>query len=178
MKKLIYHVATTLDGFIARLDHSIGGFITEGDHVGDYLDSLKSDYDTVLMGRRTYEFGFQFGVTDPYPLMRQYVISRTMSQSPNANVFLISEKLTEFVADLKKEDGKSIYLCGGAELASTLLLSELIDEIIIKLNPVVFGAGLPLFSGPVSLTPLKLMSSKVYESGVLRLQYAVKSALS
>jgi len=47
-RKLKYHVACTVDGFVA-----------EGEHVTDYLASLKSDYDIVLMGRRTYEFGFQ-----------------------------------------------------------------------------------------------------------------------
>ena len=70
MRKIKYHVATTLDGFIARRDHTVGGFVEAGEHVTDYLDSLKNDYDVVLMGRRTYEFGFQFGVTDPYSWMK------------------------------------------------------------------------------------------------------------
>ena len=73
MRKLKYHVASTVDGFIAHEDHSIDGFVSEGEHVIDYLESLKNDYDIVLMGRRTYEFGFQFGVTNPYPWMKQYV---------------------------------------------------------------------------------------------------------
>ena len=67
MRKLKYHVASTVDGFIAHEDHSIDGFVSEGEHVIDYLESLKHDYDIVLMGRRTYEFGFQFGVTSPIP---------------------------------------------------------------------------------------------------------------
>lgn len=57
MKKLKYHVACTVDGFIAHSDHSISGFVSEGAHVDDYLNSLRSDYDSVLMGRRTYEYG-------------------------------------------------------------------------------------------------------------------------
>jgi dihydrofolate reductase len=64
-RKLKYHVACTVDGFIAHDDHTIEGFVAEGEHVADYLASLKSDYDIVLMGRSTYEFGFQFGVTNP-----------------------------------------------------------------------------------------------------------------
>jgi len=55
MRKLIYHVGTTLDNFICQEDGSIGGFLAEGDHIADYLDSLKH-YDTVLMGKSTYEF--------------------------------------------------------------------------------------------------------------------------
>jgi hypothetical protein len=53
MRKLKYHVASTVDGFIAHEDHSIDGFVSEGEHVIDYLESLKNDYDIVLMGRRT-----------------------------------------------------------------------------------------------------------------------------
>lgn len=174
MKKLKYHVATTLDGFIAHLAHTIDGFVAEGGHVIDYLDSLKKDYDTVLMGRRTYEFGFQFGVTNPYPWMNQYVISRTMQRSPDENVCLVSENIIEFVLKQKEKKGKSIYLCGGSELASALFAEGLIDEVIVKLNPVVFGSGIPLFSERIIQTDLKLIHNKAYESGVLLLHYAIQ----
>ena len=120
MRKLKYHVASTVDGFIAHEDHSIDGFVSEGEHVIDYLESLKHDYDIVLMGRRTYEFGFQFGVTNPYPWMKQYVFSRTMERSPDPNVELVSKEITGFVEGLKKGAGKDIYLCGGADLAGKL----------------------------------------------------------
>ena len=78
MRKLKYHVATTLDGFIAHQDHTVAGFVDEGENVADYFNSLKNDYDVVLMGRRTYEFGFQLGMTVRYPWMKQYVLLRTM----------------------------------------------------------------------------------------------------
>lgn len=174
MRKLKYHVATTLDGFIAHQDHSVGGFVDEGEHVIDYLNSLKNDYDVVLMGRRTYEFGFQFGVTDPYPWMKQYVLSRTMEKSPDPNVELVSEKVIDLVQSLKKGDGKDIYLCGGGELATALLEEGLIDEIVLKVNPVLFGTGVPLFSKTIQQTRLELISSKTYENGVLLLEYRVK----
>jgi dihydrofolate reductase len=175
MREIKYHVACTVDGFIAHEDHTVEGFLAEGDHVTDYLASLKSDYDIVLMGRRTYEFGFQYGVTNPYPWLKQYVLSRTMEESPDPNVELVSEKIIEFVRGLKEGEGKGIYLCGGAKLATTLLAEDLIDEIILKLNPVLFGTGLPLFAGPIKQTDLELISSKVYESGVLLLHYRVVS---
>ncbi len=174
MRKLKYHVAATIDGFIAHEDHSIDGFLPEGDHVTDYLESLKTDYDIVLMGRRTYEFGFQYGVTNPYPWLKQYVLSRSMASSPDANVELISDNILEFVRELKNGDGKDIYLCGGAELATTLFRENLLDEIILKLNPVVFGTGLPLFSGAIKTTSLELISNKIYNNGVALLHYQVK----
>jgi len=174
MRKLKYHVASTLDGFIAHQDHTIDGFIGEGEHVTDYLQSLKNDYGVVLMGRRTYEFGLQFGVTNPYPWMKQYVISRTMKGIPDPNVELIAGDVVDFVKELKAETGKSIYLCGGASLAAALFVADLVDEIILKLNPVLFGSGIPLFSGTIKQTEMELTDSKIYGSGVVLLQYRVK----
>ncbi|HKG21516.1 MAG TPA: dihydrofolate reductase family protein [Blastocatellia bacterium] len=174
MRQLIYHVACTVDGFIAHRDHTVEGFLSEGGHVADYLESLKNDYDIVLMGRRTYEFGFQYGVTNPYPWMKQYVLSRSMKESPDPNVELVSEDFMDFVRELKKGTGKDIYLCGGSELAGSLLAEGLIDEVILKLNPVLFGSGLPIFSEASGQVGLELAGSKVYESGVLLLRYRVK----
>ena len=81
MRALKYHVATSLDGFIARPEGSFDGFLQEGDFVTDYVDSW-AGYDTVLMGRRTYDVGLKVGVTNPYPALRTYVVSRTLSPSP------------------------------------------------------------------------------------------------
>jgi dihydrofolate reductase len=173
MRKLKYHVASTLDGFIAHEDHTVDGFVAEGEHATDYLASLKSDYDIVLMGRRTYEFGFQYGVTNPYPWLKQYVFSGSMKSSPDTNVELISGDVVEFTRNLKQQTGKAIYLCGGANLAGTLLAAKLVDEIIIKLNPVVFGTGLPLFSGSIKQTALQLLESKTYDNSVVLLRYQI-----
>lgn len=121
MRKIKYHVASTVDGFIAHPNRTVEGFLQESEHATDYLESLKRDYDTVLMGRRTYEFGFQFGVTNPYPWLKQYVLSQTMDSSPDANVELVSENIIDFVRELKSEAGKDIYLCGGAVLAMVMV---------------------------------------------------------
>ena len=87
---------------------TVEGFLGEGEHVTDYLDSLKTDYDIVLMGRRTYEFGFQFGVTNPYPWLRQYVISRSMAESPDANVKLVSENSRKNI--IRQRSGMTVWL--------------------------------------------------------------------
>ena len=174
MRKLKYHVATTIDGFIAHEDHTIDGFVPVGEHVDDFLHSLKNDYDIVLMGRRTYEFGFQFGVTDPYPWMKQYVLSRTMDRSPDSNVELVSENVVDFVRELKNGTGRDIYLCGGGNLAAALFSEGLIDEVILKLNPVLFGAGVPLVSRTIECC-LELIDSKIYANGVVLLHYRVKN---
>ena len=171
MKELKYHVATTVDAFIGHGDGSVDGFVMEGDHATEFLESLQNDYDVVLMGRKTYEFGLQFGVTDPYPWLEQYVFSRTMEKSPDPNVTLVSENVVGFVRDLKEKAGKDIYLCGGADLATTLFAEGLIDEIVLKVNPVLFGSGIPLFSGAIVQVALKPVDVKGYDNGVLLLRY-------
>ena len=174
MRQLKYYVACTVDGFIAHEDESIEGFLQAGEHVTDYLESFKL-FDIVLMGRKTYEFGLKFGVTNPYPMMKQYVFSRTMTASPDENVELISDRVVELITALKQENGKDIYLCGGANLATMLFAENLIDGIILKLNPVLFGSGIPLFSGVIQQTDLELTDSKIYSNGVALLHYRVKN---
>jgi dihydrofolate reductase len=171
VRKVKYHVATTVDGFIGHEDGSVDGFVMEGDHATEFLESLQNDYDVVLMGRKTYEFGLRLGVTDPYPWLEQYVFSRTMEKSPDPNVYLVSQDVVGFVRDLKEKVGKDIYLCGGANLAATLFAEGLIDEIVLKVNPVLFGSGIPLLSRVVEQTALKLTGAKSYDNGVVLLRY-------
>lgn len=175
MRRLKYHVACTVDGFIAHTDHTVDGFLSEGEHSADYLDSLKTDYEIALMGRKTYEFGLQFGVTSPYPWLKQYVISRTMVTKPDPEVELVSDDASSFVRELKKGTGKEIYLCGGAKLAGVLFSDGLVDELILKINPVLFGIGIPLFSETIPQTDLTLIDSKIYGNGVALLTYRVES---
>lgn len=174
MRSLKYYIACTVDGFIAHEDSSVEGFIYEGEHVDDYLKSFDL-FDTVLMGRKTYEYGLNLGVTNPYPTMKQFVFSRTMGTSPDENVTLVSENIVEFVKELKNVNGKDIYLCGGAKLATTLFVENLIDQIILKINPVLFGSGISLFSGAINQTNLELINSKTYNNGVVLLHYQVKN---
>lgn len=174
MRKLKYYVATTLDGFIAREDGTWDCFVQEGEHINDYLESLKS-FDAVIMGRKTYEVGLKLGVTNPYPTMKEYVVSRTMKESPDENVELVSNNVVEVVKKLKNETGKDIYLCGGADLAAMLFAENLIDAVILKVHPVLIGSGIPAFKEIVRQTDLELIDSKTFRTGVVVLHYQVKN---
>jgi dihydrofolate reductase len=172
MRKLKYHVATTVDGFLAREDDSYDFFPMTGDHVTEYLASFAT-YDTVLMGRRTYEPALKVGVTDPYPALETYVFSRSMKESPNPRVKLVSDDAVGVVRRLKEQPGKDLYLCGGGDFASTLFEAGLIDEVLIKFSPVLLGSGIPIVARLREVVKLDLRSTKVYSNGVLLLQYAV-----
>ena len=177
MRKLIYYVATSLDGFIAQNDGAFDGFVPEGEHVTDYLESF-GRFDTVLMGRKTYDVGLKMGKTNPYPMFESYVFSRSMEESPDEQVTLVKENAMEIIGKLKKtESDKPIYLCGGGDLAAQCLSAGLIDELIVKLNPFLMGTGIPLFTRDISQTQLELIKSIAYSNnGVLFLYYRFKNA--
>jgi dihydrofolate reductase len=189
MRELKYFVACTVDRFIAREDGSFDFFLAEGAHLTDLVKTypetvpahLRSSLgvrpahewvDAVLMGRKTYAAGLPFGVTSPYPHLKQYVFSRSMSESPARDVTLVKSDPLEYVRGLKRERGRDIWLCGGGALAAALFPA--IDELILKVNPVILGAGIPLFEGPVSQVDLDLAEAKTYPSGFMLARYRMR----
>ena len=76
---------------------------------------------------------------------------------------------------LKGEEGGDIYLCGGADLATGLFKEGLVDEVLLKVNPLLLGTGIPLLHDLGRHVELELMGSKVYASGVVLLSYRVKT---
>jgi dihydrofolate reductase len=176
MRRLQYYVACSVDGFIAHQDGSFGGFLADmnSEAVADFFKSYDW-FDMVLMGRRTYEVGLKQGVSDPYPNLKSYVFSRTMNASPNKKVELVSENAGAVVRRLKEGKGKDIWLCGGADLAASLFAENLIDGIILKVNPFLMGAGIQLFARVINQTALELIEKKIYDDGLVRLHYRVKT---
>jgi dihydrofolate reductase len=192
MRGLSYFVACSADGFIAAEDGSIGAFVDDGDYFAELFESYpetcpghlrqalgvrgeNKHFDAVLMGRNTYEAGLEIGVSSPYPTLEQYVFSTTMEESPDERVTLVSEDAAGLIGRLKSEPGKDIWLAGGATLAGSLFSEGLVDEVMIKVNPVVLGSGKSLFSGGARKADLELKDSRVLAGGVSLLRYRVKS---
>lgn len=175
MRKLIYHVASTLDNYIAREDGTTDGFLEEGAHVSEYIESLQG-YDTVIMGRRTYEYGYAFGLQPgarAYPHMRHYIFSKTIHLQNPQGIEIVKEREIERVQQLKQEEGTPIYLCGGGAFAGFLFDHGLIDELILKLNPVVFGSGIKLFGDSVKKAALTVCDAKTYANSVILIRYRI-----
>lgn len=187
MRKLVYFVAITADGFIAAEDGSFDAFLMQGPHmadlVADFPETLPTHvrsvlgisapnrtFDAVLMGRATYEVGTKDGITNPYAHLQQYLFSSSMAKSPDPAVELVKGDAVAFVRALKAREGRDIWLCGGGQLAATI--AGEIDELVLKLNPVVIGAGIKLFGNAVPPLQLKLTDKRIYDNGYLRLHYA------
>ena len=187
MRSLVYFVATTLDGYIAGVDRADPDFFPfEGPHVADLLAEfpemipghlratlgLHDDnqrFDTVLMGRTTYDIGRKVGLTSPYPHLRQIVVSSSITASPDPAVEVVGQDIAGTVRALKAEDGKDVWLAGGGRLAASMV--DEIDELILKVTPVVLGAGPPLFDGPVGPRPVTPTGHKVYPNGFALMRY-------
>lgn len=188
MRNLIYFIACTADGFIAREDGSFDFFPMTGEHlpyiVREYPETipqhLRKDlgahgenrhFDTVVMGRRTYEVGLAMGLTNPYPHLRQFVVSSTMTASPEVDVELVRHDPVALVRGLKEKPGLGVWLCGGATLAGALYHE--IDELIVKVNPVVLGSGMPLFRGANGPIRLDLVNHQAFDGGVAIHHYRI-----
>ncbi|MFI9509980.1 dihydrofolate reductase family protein [Nocardia sp. NPDC052566] len=190
MRKLTYYVASTIDGFIATEEGSVDFFPVGGDHgpaitalypetlptkVREALgiDKRNANFDTVLMGRKTHDFGVRTGTSSPYAHLRQFVVSTTLPESPDPAVELITGDPLSTVRELKREKGLGIWLCGGGELAQVLLPE--IDQIFLKLYPIVLGRGRSLFgAGPrlPEAARFRVITSRIFEDGVAFVKYS------
>ncbi len=180
MRNIVYYVATSLDGYICGPNEDISGFVQEGSGVEEYLTDLK-EFDTVIMGRRTYEFGYQFGLVPGQPAythMDHYIFSESLKlENPSDKVNVIGRDL-DFIKALKDEAGSDIYLCGGAIFAGWLLEHQLIDKLKVKINPFIAGHGTPMFDFSNYPVPyqLDMASSHAYDHGLQIMTYRVNYA--
>ncbi|MBD8023430.1 dihydrofolate reductase family protein [Microbacterium gallinarum] len=185
MRELIYYVAVSLDGRIASPAGAFDAFPVTGDHFDviyqEWADTVpaaaydalgltgpRGRFSTVLMGWNTYAAGFEF-TDDPYPHLDQIVFSRTHSGSETTSVRVTADDPREVVADLKSRDGADIWLCGGGDLAAQLV--DQIDRLVLKVNPFVFGDGIPLFAGECDPMSFGLVATRSFASGVVISEY-------
>ncbi|KZL02732.1 MULTISPECIES: dihydrofolate reductase family protein [unclassified Pseudovibrio] len=168
MRRIIYDVAVSRDGFIAGPNGDVSIFPHTGDHVDAYKERLAT-YDTVIMGRHTYEFAYQYGLpagAKAYPHMRHLIFSEGIQLPEDTQVEAVRADFTTHISKLKNEQGSDIYLCGGGMFAGLLAASKLIDVLRLKVTPVLCGAGTPLFANVSEQIELKCTSSTLYDSGV------------
>jgi dihydrofolate reductase len=184
MRSLVYYVGASLDGYIAAPDGSPDALPTESDvleYIADEhpdtvpthmreqagVDGPPQHFDTVIMGRRTYEPARAIGMTSPYAHLRQIVVSTAMASCDDA-VRVVTDPIA-VVDELKRQDGLDIWLAGGGRLAGSLLPH--IDRIVLKTYPVLFGSGVPVVSGPHDPTSFARVDLQRFASGAVVTTY-------
>ena len=167
----------SLDGCIARENGDVDWLkmqdLTEAaSEMKEFFDSI----DTIFFGRKTFSKGEEMGGDiNMYGNVMNYVFSRTPRRSEIENLEFISENIVEFVQDLKRRDGKNILLMGGGEIAKTFFEEDLIDELIIGIQPVILGKGIPLFLPRERQIDLERFDLKTRKSGTVQISYRVKT---
>jgi dihydrofolate reductase len=175
MRSITYYVASSLDGFISGPEGDISRFVMQSSGVDKYLDDLKH-YDTVIMGKNTYEFGYRYGLKpgEPaYPHMKHYIFSNTLKLPTVSSSVEIKPVQISEILKIREQSGSDIYLCGGGMLAGWLLDNKQIDTIKVKLNPILLNQGIRMFEQSGGQFSLELVEANTYDKGLQIITYGV-----
>lgn len=171
MRKVVLALAVSLDGFIEGPNGEYDWCFTDQDYgMSDFFSRI----DSIFIGRKSYELSLTMGDNPMpgFPKLKEYVFSTTLKEVKPGAVLVTGDIQSE-VKKIKKENGKDIWLFGGASLTSSLLKFKLIDEIGLAVHPILLGGGKPLFSDIKERTTLRLVDSKTYPSGLVSLTYTI-----
>ncbi len=175
LRKVIVHIATRADGYIARTDGDLDWLTARPAPAGFYgIDAFMQSVDTKVLGRKTYEaslgMGAKFGSRQ-----RTIVFSRRPrpSNAPPAVEFT-DEAIAVFVQRLRESEGKNIWLMGGGEIIASFLDAQAIDEFVISVVPIFVGDGIPLIARRHRHVPLSLLTTEKFADGLVQLHYAVQ----
>ncbi len=170
-RNVILYIAMSLDGYIATPDEDLS-FLSivqqEGEDYGysDFMESI----DTVILGRKTYDWVMKHVDVFPHAGQETYVITRTPRASIDKTCFYTGN-LKALVSRLKNVKGKNIFIDGGAQVVNALLSYDLIDAFYISVIPVLLGKGIKLFQTGYPELRLKLMGAHSFEKGLVQLHY-------
>jgi dihydrofolate reductase len=170
-RKVILYIAQSLDGYIAGPDDDLS-FLSaveqEGEDYGygEFIETV----DTVIMGRRTYDWVMRQVGYFPHADKEAYILTRTPKATEGKTHFYNGD-ISALVHALKQKQGGNIFCDGGADVVHALLAQHLIDEFVISIIPVLLGDGIQLFKDGRPTLPLQLESSRHFPSGLVQLKY-------
>src|SRR5687767_11848921 len=175
MRKILVSMMVSADGFIEDSNRELSAF-KDDDEVLKYFEDLLDSVDIIMFGRRAYELMVDYWpkatgpIADKMNKKPKIVFSRTL-QSVGWNTRLIKGNIQEEILKLRNEGGKDIVLYAGADMLSTFIKYDLVDEYRLAIYPVVLGKGTPLFKDISHAMPLKLVGTKEFKSGVVVMTY-------
>lgn len=169
MRRIRYQVASSLDGYIADPNGDTDWIVDEP--TVDF-DALFEQFDTLLMGRRTYE-GVRASSNGLWG-KQVLVFTRTLRQEDHPAVTLVSGGIARALDELRSRPGKDIWLFGGGVLFRSLLEIGRVDTIELAIIPVLLGGGLPFLAPPAVRRRLTLTARREYPSGIVWLDYDIR----
>ncbi|MDP4292249.1 MAG: dihydrofolate reductase family protein [Bacteroidota bacterium] len=174
-RNVMLYIAMSLDGYIAKPndDLSFLSIVEHSDEDYGYSDFIR-EVDTILLGRKTYDWVMTQVAEFPNANIETYVITRTPRAS-TGQVNFYSGDLRELVSTLKNRNGKNIFIDGGAEIVNELLKAKLIDAFYISIIPILLGEGIRLFKDGRPEQKLVLVKEKQFDSGLAQLVYKIAS---
>ena len=165
MRKTILFIAMSLDGYIAGKDGNVDWLQGQNpgeDDMAGYHEFVR-EIDTVIMGWNTYhqivtELSPEKWIYDEF---MTYVCTHR-SELPKKNIQFVDRDVCDLIRELKKQEGKAIWICGGAAVIQPLVRADLIDRFHISIIPAVMGDGIRLFEAMDKQIRLKLTDSRSY----------------
>ncbi|MDP2217745.1 MAG: dihydrofolate reductase family protein [Methanolobus sp.] len=170
MSRKIVYIATSLDSFIARKNGDIDWL--EEDPSYDYYNEFIKNVEVILMGATTYEKVMSFGIDWPYPEQTSYVFTHKKDHADERNIKFTDEDIISLVEKLQTETTGDIWIMGGSDLINQFLRKGLVDEIVIGIQPIILGEGIPLFTQPDEIR-LELTKVSSYDKGMIQVHYNV-----
>ena len=173
-RKVIVHIATSADGYIARCDGDLEWLTSRPAPKGFYgINAFMKSVDTTVLGRKTYEVSLRMGAKFD-SRTRNLVCSRhPRPADASSGVEFVNDAIGPLVRRLREQPGKDIWLMGGGEIIASFLDAQAIDEFAISVVPVFLGDGIPLIARRHRHVPLELSSVDRFEDGVVQLHYRV-----
>jgi dihydrofolate reductase len=166
-RAVVLYVAQSVDGYIARPDGAVD-WLGDPDALG--YEQFYRGVGAVIMGRETYEQVLTFGPF-PYADKECFVVSSTRTGTAEFVRFVEIGALEALVGRLRSRAGGDIWLVGGAQLIRHFREGDLIDRYIIFTQPVLLGAGIPLFLEQPRERRLKLLGVTAFPSGGVEARY-------
>jgi dihydrofolate reductase len=183
MRKVIYSMMVSLDGFIETPNREIDWHIID-EELHKHVNDRQSAIDTYLYGRRMYELMADFWPTaDADPSAQDYIVewARIWKNMPKIvfsktlehvewNARLVRDNVAEEIVKLKQQPGKDMAV-SGSDIAHTLIQLGLVDEFELYVNPIILGGGKPMFQPRSNAIKLRLIETRAFNSGVVLLSY-------
>ncbi len=177
MRKLVYYVAASLDGYIARGDGAIDWLPAPTPRQDYGYAKFLERIDELIIGRKTYEQLLNFGAW-PYGGRKCHVLSRRWAGHRDVHAEFTDTAPAALLRRMRKQPGRDIWLVGGGESAHAFFAAGAVDEIILTIVPILLGEGRPLFLQPRESAGLKLRDTRVFPDGLVRLHYTAGSRRS